>query len=209
MSMNQTATFWDKIAERYAERPVADEASYRKKLAYTQKLLKPDMEVLELGCGTGSTAIAHAPFVKRIRAVDISTRMLQIAQGKADAQGITNVSFDCAAIEAVQLPDASVDVVMMHSILHVLEDKEAVIARVFRMLKPGGLFISSTACMGDAMWFMRPVIPLMRWFGLAPKVVKFFTARQLLASIRDAGFTIDYQWQPGKSKALFIVAKKP
>jgi len=207
--MSEIATFWDKIADRYARKPVADEASYQKKLDYTRKLFKPEMEVLELGCGTGSTAISHAPYVKHVRGVDISSRMLEIAQGKADAQGISNVTFDCAAIDDVEVPDASVDLVMMHSILHLLENKEAAIGRVYGMLRPGGWFVSSTTCMCGAMRLMRPVITIMRWLGMAPQVVKFFTPDQLQESIRAAGFTIAFQWQPSRTKALFIVARKP
>ncbi len=206
--MEQDAKFWNKIAEKYARQPVADEASYQKKLEITQRLFKPDMEVLELGCGTGSTAIVHAPFVKHIRAVDISSEMLRIAKSKADAKGITNITFECAAIDDLKVADKSVDMVMMHSILHLLEDKEAAIGRVYKMLKPGGWFVSSTACLSGPMRLLKPVISIMHCFGKAPETVKFFTGRQLVECIADAGFEIDQQWQPGKTKALFVVAKK-
>ena len=65
--MYQPSKFWDRHAERYAKSPVADEASYQKKLQVTREYLRPDMEILEFGCGTGSTAITHAPYVKHIR----------------------------------------------------------------------------------------------------------------------------------------------
>ena len=47
------------------------------------------MEVLEFGCGTGGTAIIHAPYVKHIRAIDISGNMIAIAKGKAEADSTT------------------------------------------------------------------------------------------------------------------------
>lgn len=59
--MPQPSKFWDKMAERYSKRPVSDEAAYQKKLQITQEHLHPHMELLEFGCGTGSTAITHAP----------------------------------------------------------------------------------------------------------------------------------------------------
>jgi cyclopropane fatty-acyl-phospholipid synthase-like methyltransferase len=62
--MVQSTKFWDRIAERYSKQPVADEAAYQKKLQVTREYFRPDMEVLEFGCGTGSTAIAHAPYVE-------------------------------------------------------------------------------------------------------------------------------------------------
>ena len=84
--MSQPSRFWDKIADRYAKKPVSDEAAYQKKLRVTRDYLRPDMDVLEFGCGTGSTAITHAPFVKHIQAIDISSRMIEIAHGKVTSQ---------------------------------------------------------------------------------------------------------------------------
>ena len=86
--MDRETKFWNKIADRYSRRPISDEAVYEKKLDITRKYFRPDMEVLEFGCDTGTTAIAHAPYVKHIRATDISSKMIAIAQRKADAPGV-------------------------------------------------------------------------------------------------------------------------
>jgi hypothetical protein len=93
------------------------------------------------------------------------------------------------------------------SILHLVDNWEEVIARVHKMLKPGGVFITSTACIGDSMKFFKFIAPIGKFLGLMP-VVKVFTAREFEGSLSDAGFEIDYRWQPGKNKAVFIVAKK-
>jgi ubiquinone/menaquinone biosynthesis C-methylase UbiE len=205
--MPQPGEFWDKVAERYAQRPVADAESYQKKLQVTRQYFQPDMEVLEFGCGTGSTAIAHAPYVKHILAIDVSPKMLEIARGKADAGNVENVTFRQADIAGLSVPDESLDAVMGHSILHLVDDKDAVIAKVRKMLKPGGLFITSTACLADSQNYLKLVLPIMRLFGLAPQVA-FFTRKQLLDSMTAGGFEIDHEWQPSKNKAVFIVAKK-
>ena len=205
---DREAKFWDKIAEKYSKQAIADEESYQKKLKITQKLFRPDMEVLELGCGTGSTAIIHAPFVNHIRAVDVSSKMLAIAQTKADTAGIQNITFEVATCDELTVPDASVDVVLAMSILHLLEDKEAVIKKVYRMLKPGGVFVSSTVCLTGIMTLIKLIGPFGRLFGFMPQTLKFFTTKELTSAITDAGFTIDYNWQPGRNKAVFIVAKK-
>jgi ubiquinone/menaquinone biosynthesis C-methylase UbiE len=76
--MNNEARFWDKRAEKYSQRPVADQNTYEKKLEITRTYFRPDSEVLEIGCGTGSTALAHAPYVKHILATDISPGMINI-----------------------------------------------------------------------------------------------------------------------------------
>ena len=205
--MTQSSRFWDRIADRYAKKPVSDEESYRKKLRVTREYLQPDMEVLEFGCGTGSTAIAHAPCVKHIQAIDISSRMIEIARGKAEARHVENVTFERAAIDEFSAPDQTFDAVLGLSILHLLENKEDVIAKVHKMLRPGGIFISSTACLGDTMKFFKFIAPIGKFLGLIP-LVKVFTAKELEESLTDAGFAIDHRWLPGKGKATFIVAKK-
>ena len=207
--MEQSIRFWDKIADRYSRQPIADEAAYRKKLQVTREYFRPDMEVLEFGCGTGSTAIAHAPYVKHIRAIDVSSRMIEIARSKTEAQKVENVTFERSSIDELDVPDQSLDAVLALSILHLLENEEAVIARVYRMLRPGGIFVTSTACLGDSMLkYIRLVAPVARLLGLMP-VVKVFTTEELLASLTGAGFEIDYQWRPtDRKKAVFIVARK-
>ncbi len=206
--MAPSSKFWDKSAEKYSKQPVADEAAYQKKLEITRRYFQPDMTVLELGCGTGSTALAHAPYVKHIRATDISANMLAIAKDKAAAANVTNVSFEQATVEDIAVADGTADVVMAHSLLHLLEDKEAALAKIYRMLKPGGVFVSNTVCLGDKMWYFALIEPVGRLLGFMP-MVKVFTANHLVERIGQAGFAIDHQWQPEKSIGVFIVAKKP
>lgn len=205
--MDKSAKFWDKIAQRYAQQPVGDEAAYQKKLQVSRDYFRPNMEVLEIGCGTGSTAIAHAPFVKHIQAIDISSNMIEIAQGKADANHVENVTFKCATIDQLKVPDQSLDAVLGLSILHLLENKDEVIAKVHNMLKPGGVFITSTACLGDSMKFLKLIVPIGKFLGFMP-LLKIFTTEELTNSLTLSGFNIEHQWQPGKNKSVFIVAKK-
>ena len=205
--MDQSSRFWNRIAERYAKRPVADEAAYQKKLRVTREYLQPDMEVLEFGCGTGSTAIAHAPYVRHILAIDISSKMIEIARGKAEADNVENITFKIAAIDELNDADQTFDAVLGLSILHLLENKEDIIAKVHKMLKPGGIFVTSTACIGDTMKFFKVVAPIGKFFGLMP-LVKVFTTKELEDSLTNASFAIYYQWQPSKGKSVFIVAKK-
>jgi len=205
MSVDQSSKFWDRIAERYSKRPVADEATYAKKLQVTRDYFRPDMEVLEFGCGTGSTAINHAPHVRRIHAIDISSKMIEIAQGKADAAQIKNITFERSSVDELTVPDQSLDAVMGLSILHLLDNREEAIAKVYRMLKPGGVFVSSTVCIGEISKLLKIVAPMGKLFGLTLKV---FTSRELEDDLTDAGFAIDYQWRPGDGKSVFIVAKK-
>lgn len=205
--MVQAHKFWDKMADGYSKKPVADEESYRKKIEVTREYLRPDMEVLEIGCGTGATAISHAPHVKHIQAIDISSRMIEIAQGKAAASNVNNVTFTRAVVDELSVPDQTFDAVLGLSILHLLENKEDVISRIWKMLKPGGIFVSSTACIGDTLNVFKFIAPIGEFFRLLPPI-RVFKRSELEESLKNVGFDIDYQWQPGSGAAVFIVAKK-
>ncbi len=209
MTAVQTARFWDKVADKYAKQPIRDEEAYQFKLKKTQEYLRPDMDVLEFGCGTGSTAIVHAPLVKHILAIDCSQNMLNFAKEKAKQSQRDNITFQVDTIEDLQLPDHSFDVVMGHSILHLLKNKDAAIEKVFKLLKPGGYFVSSTVCIGSGMSYIRFVLPVMRLLGKAP-FVDVMTKDELVNTILSAGFTIEFQWQQKAKVAVpFIIAKKP
>ena len=207
-TMNTTARFWDRIADRYAAKPVPDEAVYQRKLAITRDLLDPHAQVLELGCGTGSTAIALAPCAAHILATDVSSRMIDIAREKATAAGITNVEFRQLAVDRVPMPTASLDAILAHSLLHLLDDWRAVIAEAHRALRPGGVLVMSTVCLRDGFGFMRPVAPIGRWLGLLPRL-SFFTRDELETDLEMAGFEIEQAWQPGAKRGVFHVARKP
>ena len=206
--MGDAARFWDRIAERYSKKPVADEASYQRKLEVTRGYFRPDTEVFEFGCGTGSTAISHAPHVRRIHAIDISSKMIEIARAKADRANVENITFERSTIEQALIPDESFDVVLGLSILHLLEDKEAAMIKVHRILRPGGIFVTSTSCIGDTLRFFKLIAPIGRFLGVMP-LLNIFTTDELVTSMTDAGFEIDHRWQPGRGKAVFMVAKKP
>lgn len=205
--MDKTAKFWDRLATRYSNQPVSDEAIYQKKLKITQEYLRPDMNVLEFGCGTGSTAVVHAAHVSHLQAIDMSSKMLDIAQSKAEDLKLDNITFQHATIDEFEAPDESFDVVLGLSVLHLLEDKESAMKKSFQLLKPGGVFVSSTACLADGLGFLKYIAPVGRFFGLLP-IVKVFTAKDMKASVTAAGFEIEQEWEPGKNKGVFIVGRK-
>ena len=205
--MEPSSQFLDKVALRYSKKTIDNEDAYQYKLKKTREYFQPTNQVLEIGCGTGTTAIQHAPFVEHILATDISAKMLGIANEKAKVENVGNVTFKQSSIESLSLDDASMDVVLGLSVLHLLEDKEAAIKHVFQILKPGGVFVTSTVCLGDNMKFFKYIAPIGKFLRLMP-LVKIFTAKELESSLKGVGFEIDYIWQPEKSMAVFIIAKK-
>lgn len=205
--MTTQARFWNKLAKSYSQRPVPDQKVYEKKLALTQALLNPTMDVLEIGCGTGTTSLHHAAFAKHITATDFSTAMIDIAKEKAAQQAIDNVEFKVESIESMHYANESFDIVMAHSILHLLRDPDATITAIYKALKPGGYFVSSTVCIKDISSLMGWVVAAGHFVRVFP-FVNAFRSEWLLSRIMEAGFTIQHQWKP-KSFTLFLIAKKP
>lgn len=204
--LKDSKEFWDKSAPRYARRAVGNEKAYRKKLSITQEYFRPDWSVLEFGCGTGSTAIIHAPHVKHIVATDLSDRMLDIAERKARDAAIENISFKQGTLDSLNLESESFDAVLGLNVLHLLDDVDATISRVHGVLKPGGIFVSSTALVGEINLVWRLLIPPMQFLGFAPYVNRF-DRRDLVSMLTHAGFRMDYEWQPDKG-SVFIIARK-
>lgn len=200
---------WNRFADNYSKQPIKDEESYQKKLEITRTYLTPNDSVLEFGCGTGGTAILHAPYVKNLRAIDLSSRMIEIAEEKKQAAEVTNVKFECTGIDSLDVPDESFDVVLGLSILHLLPNHREVLEKVRTHLKPGGYFISSTTCIGDQSMarVFGMVAPSLSYFGLIPQV-QVFTKAELRTDLENAGFTIEQEFHPGKDKAVFFVARK-
>ncbi|QQA43345.1 class I SAM-dependent methyltransferase [Pelagovum pacificum] len=201
------AKFWNRMARRYARSPVGDEEAYRAKLAKTQEFLGPGSEVLELGCGTGTTAIHHAPIVRHIDCVDFAEGLLDIARQKARDAGVTNITFIQCAAGTYPVKPAAYDMVMAHSLLHLLRDRQALLGRIHDMLRPGGRFVSSTACLGDNR-LLSTVLPLGSKLGLLPALA-FFTEDELIAEVEAAGFEVEHRWTPKPKAAMFLIARKP
>jgi len=202
-----TAThFWNWTAERYSRQAIADEASYQKKLAITQKYLTPDMHVVEFGCGTGSTAIMHAPAVKTYHAIDVSEKMIEIARGKAAEAGISNLSFTVGTLEEANVPDSSCDAILGLNILHLVPDLDGTLTTVARMLAPGGRFFSSTICLKNLQGNLRRLALVARVLPFFPTVGSI-SVDDLKRRMERAGFAIEesFEKSPG---VVFLVAVK-
>ncbi len=199
--------FWNRHAAKYAKRPVPDQAVYEQKLNLTQQHLKPNMRLFEFGCGTGSTALIHAPLVEHITAIDVSDQMIAIAKNKAEQQNITNIDFLTSTIDDFDAGEQRFDVVLGLSILHLLKNTQQVVKQVSQMLNPGGLLVTSTPCLGDSMKIFKWLGPIGRFLGLLP-TLHVFDQQALERFMLNADFDIIHQWQPAPGKAVFMIAQK-
>jgi SAM-dependent methyltransferase len=206
------ARFWDRIAVKYAADRIADMAGYEATLRRVQGLLSADQDVLEIGCGTGSTALRLAPFTRRLLATDVSARMIAIAREKLAAEPVPRLSFDVADADQAIAGLGEVDVVLAFNVLHLVTDLDRALELAMQALRPGGLLISKTACISE----MNPLIPylalpLMRAIGKAPPVL-CFDAAALQSAIARHGMdivSVERHGTRGKDFRVFIVARKP
>jgi ubiquinone/menaquinone biosynthesis C-methylase UbiE len=97
--------------------------------------------VLDLGCGAGHTALAFAPRVAEVVAVDLAEAMLAQGRRLARERGIGNVDFRLGDVERLAFPDSSFDVVTSRFSAHHYPAPERALAEVVRVLRPGGSFL--------------------------------------------------------------------
>lgn len=168
--------------------------------------------MLEIGCGTGTTALRLAPSTRRLVASDASAGMFAIAREKPAAQPLPQSNFDVADADAPIAGASEYDVVLAFNVLHLVTDLDRALELAVQALRPGGLLISKTACISE----MNPLIPdlalpLMRAIGKAPRVL-CFDAEALRSAIVRRGMhilSVERHGTRGKDFRVFIVARKP
>ncbi|NKB45082.1 MAG: methyltransferase domain-containing protein [Alphaproteobacteria bacterium] len=205
--MKPESKFWDKIADKYAKSPIKNMDAYEQTMSRTRAYLNKESRVLEVGCGTGSTALLLAPELEHLTATDISGRMIEIAQGKATDQAIDNITFKQAPMPDPSLEAKTYDAVLTYNTLHLLTDLPGALRCVQKTLKPGGVFISKTPCLKEQTSLWAIPLVLARLLRLAPYVnlLKFADVDRAIAS---AGFEIVETGLYPAPLNHFVVARK-
>jgi SAM-dependent methyltransferase len=151
---------------------------------------RPSHRILDVATGGGFTAVAFAPFVAEVTALDVSTAMLREAQGRAQASGLTNVVFETGAAESLPCPAGSFDGVVCRLAAHHFLSVPKFVAEAYRVLRPGGrLLIADTAEPDDApdvdAWHNG--IEVLR----DPSHVRNYTGSEWRAFVLGAGFVLE------------------
>lgn len=184
--MSSAAKFWNRFADRYAARPIKDVAAYEALLADAAARLGAGDRVLEIGCGTGGTAIRLAEGVQQYVATDFSAEMVRIATAKPAPP---NLQFLLA--EADALPDGGpFNVICAFNVLHLVDDLPGLLHRLRGGLAPDGLLICKTWCFGDLPLRFRLLFRALRLVGLFPPA-RFLTQAELHQTLQSAGFAIE------------------
>jgi ubiquinone/menaquinone biosynthesis C-methylase UbiE/DNA-binding transcriptional ArsR family regulator len=126
------AAQWDRIRRLHVA-DAAVEAAIRAALAD-----KPIRSLLDLGTGTGRMLELFGADIERGLGLDLSLDMLALARARLDRAGLKHCSIRHGDIYDLALPRDSFDVVIIHQVLHFLDDSARAIAEAARVLRPGG-----------------------------------------------------------------------
>ncbi|KAI0693467.1 methyltransferase type 11 [Cytidiella melzeri] len=162
--------------------------------AYILPFLKPNMSVLDLGCGPGTITADLAAIVRdgKVTGLDSSPDVVSKARQHAQNRKLTNIDFTTGDAHALPFPDASFDVTHAHQVLQHVSDPIQVLREMRRVTKPGGLVATRETDFGGMIWY--PESPGMtEWAATYSRVARANggepnSGRRLLAWARQAGF---------------------
>jgi len=211
--MNKSKEFWDRASKNYDKTEERFEYIHSKSRENTKKYLNGSNIVLDYGCGTGTTSCEIANRVKEIHAIDISSKMIEIAKRKAVASKVENINFVQTDIFDKRYKKESFDVILAFNMLHTVIDPQVVMRRIYELLKPEGLFISVTPCLLEKMAFLVNIqIQLVRILckiGVIPIPIRRLKSSELDDLLVNGDFqTIDTEKLYKGASSYFVVAKK-
>jgi len=208
--MNKSEKFWDMLSKNFDKRVKKYfEQNYIKTIENTKKYINVSDIVLDYACGTGLITIEIADKVTKIYAIDISSKMIVAAKRKAGERKIENIDFAQSTIFDDRLKRESFDVILAFNVLHLVEDAQKVMQRINELLKPGGLIISTTACMREKKSLINILVYLLIKTGVVP-YIRFFKISELEDTIANGNFKIigTEKLYDINQPLPFIVAKK-
>ena len=205
--MTHDATFWTKVAPKYAKKPISDMDAYLATLERVQTYLSPTDSVIEFGAGTGGTGVRLAPHVARYLVTDFSEGMIQQAETRKAEVELDTMTTAVGVVS--DFTEEKVNIALAFNLFHLVPDMEADFRRIFEILPPGGLFIQKTPAIAK-LWFLKPMIWTMGLVGKAPKTLRYLSIDDVDTAVKDAGFEIvETGLFPASSHNRFVVAKKP
>lgn len=211
--MNKSEKFWDGASKNYDKTEERFEYIHSRSRENTKRFLKDGDLVLDYGCGTGTTACQFAGQVKEVHAIDISSKMIELAREKAAAAKAQNISFEQTDIFDSKYANESYDIVLAFNMLHTVPNPQDVVLRVYDLLKPNGLFISVTPCLRQKMSFLVNLqiqfVSVLCKLGLIPIPIRRVTGSEVDSLLETGRFkTVESEDIYKDASSYFVVAKK-
>jgi len=205
---NSPDKFWDLISSKYAKSPIQDRAAYEAKIQKIKTYLAAENVVLDIGCATGTQCGDIAGNVKQVTGIDISAKLLTIAEKRKAERKIDNVKFIKTSLFDERFHSSSFDIVMAFYVLHFFEDIDAVLKRIHDLLVPGGVFISETTCLGDKNFMLGKLLRFAGSLGLLPRI-NLLTTHKLEQALEKMGFRMFEKVRFSDSNSEYtLIAKK-
>lgn len=161
--------------------------------AYLLPHLRPELSLLDVGCGPGTITVDLAARVASVTALEVTEEALHLARTEVRSRGRENVDFVVADVHALDLPDASFDVVHAHQVLQHVADPVQALREMRRVCRPGGIVAARDSDYAAFTWY--PQVPeLDEWLALYQRAARANggepdAGRRLLSWARAAGFT--------------------
>lgn len=211
--MNKSEEFWDNASKNYDKTEERFEYIHSQSREKAKKHLKSSSIVLDYGCGTGTVSCELATQVKEVRAVDISSKMIQLAKEKAVDGAIENVTFEQADIFDTKYEKESYDVVLAFNMLHTVSNPKDVIQRINELIKPGGVFIAVTPCLRQRMSFLVNIqiyiVSFLCRLGIIPIPIRKLKSSDVDSLLKGTKFqTLESEEIYDGATSYFIAAKK-
>jgi ubiquinone/menaquinone biosynthesis C-methylase UbiE len=185
---------WERIASSYDRNTLKTyHKAYDETIRRIRALISQDQRVLEIGCGTGIVTLAVAPHVEEIVGVDISPKMMEIAQAKAQRMSIENARFTVCDGYTLPYEDEYFDRVLLCNILHVVSEPSTLLKEACRLCKSDGYVITATDCYAEPASFSARIALGVEWvlkqIGAIP-VIEFYKKEHLHRLLEQAGLEI-------------------
>ena len=179
--------FWDRIAKRYDWITLKLTKDYSALIQRIVDEIDSSKDVLEVGTGSGLIAIELARKAKMIEAIDISSKMIELAKTKASENQIENIHFSVQSAYNLDFEGGTFDAAICSNALHCMETPQQALLEIRRVLKPKGILIAPTFCHG-VNWRSRLISRLMSLTGF--KSYHRFTIEEFFGVVVSSGFAI-------------------
>ncbi len=136
--------YWNNDASNYDKRAQKSHEAYLKIISLIKKDITNEMNILDIGTGTGEIPLSISNDVKSIHAIDFSSEMIQIAENKAEKRRIENITFLVQDGNTLNYEDNSFDVITIINLLHIVSKPGKIISEAKRLIKNDGKIIIAT-----------------------------------------------------------------